>query len=561
MSEFTLPDLSLAEASPGVHSASWGLTGLLYSGASALRMDLASSLIQKGDFGKPIYSRLELVIKLHDNLLADLAAGRSRYTVRARIHSLKRFYAWSDAQQINLTVENVQKQFHVWTEHLKYESKVRKTISSYSIYILASRVAVSIQNALELDSRLLYKSGIKKNRKRKLSTRSEKQNLIETFEMGAFLVDIANSLDRKNINERLPVTIDLRDGRKLVEWCGKRQTGKIKASSEPKRIAQREKALTDTSWAARYPLLNLRMVAELLIFIAQTGMNLAQAYKVKTGKFSYKSDRSGYSVRRIFKDRAKSSVEFHIYSEYRTHFEAYLDWRKYFFGDDPNGLLFPIASPRSRAGAPLFKEIRNRCAKLGIRFIAARELRNTRANWLLRRSKDTSITAEMNQHTESTLLREYIRPNHQIAIVEISRFIHEIDPALAPPGPGGCVNPSPMAREQPSANAPTPDCSNPAGCLFCVHQRDIKSLDHIWSLTTYRHLKTLEIASYKLEAIDSHPASATITEITRRLEYFKAIEDSSSSWIEEAELRILEGDYHPNWEFFVKLMEIRNVHA
>jgi hypothetical protein len=299
------------------------------------------------------------------------------------------------------------------------------------------------------------------------------------------------------------------------------------------------------------------MEAELLIFIAQTGMNLAQAYKIKIGKFSYQSDTSGYQVRRVFKQRRQGEVEFHIYSEYRTYFENYLEWRNELFGDDPEGRLFPIASPKERPeDSPTdFSAIRKRCKRAGIKFVGASELRKSRTNWLLRRSKSESLTAEMGQHTESTLLQNYARPNHQVAITEISRFLATIDPALAPPGPGACVRAQPLNIPEPDHTAPTPDCINPAGCLFCEHQRDIESLDHFWSLATYRHCKTVELSKYRSTVDLANPTKLVIENITQRFNQFREGSAQAKIWLEEAQLRVDEGEYHPQWDIFIQLMD------
>ncbi|MBA6100319.1 MULTISPECIES: hypothetical protein [Pseudomonas] len=553
MNSRATPDLALPGVSKGPYASSWGLNCLLYKGASATRINKVPSLIASGTFGEHDSARISLAARFHDKLSGDLAGGQSPYTTRGRITHLRLFYAWGDENHLSFTLDNVLVHFRAWCDHLINQARVSTSRNSTTNSSIASNVAVCIQSALDLNYRLLNKSGLKKKRSAKVTTKSEKQNLAETFEFGSFLVDITNSLDLQRVLGRLPITVELRDGRQFIGWYGRHPD--VPHSTAPSRIARREAALTDTSWKTRFPIYNLRMCAELMIFIAQTGMNLEQAYKLKTGKFSYKSEGSGYIVKRVFKGRSKGTVEFHIYSEYRTHFERYIAWRNRLFDNDPYEMLFPIRSPMWNGGPPAFRQLRNRCNDLGIRFVPPRELRNTRANWLLRRSKDPSLTAEMNQHTEATLLQDYIRPNHQIAAVEISQFIHSIDPALTPPGPGGCVSAVPAARQGLPSEAPHPDCSNPAGCLFCIHQRDVRSLDHLWSLATYRYLKSLEIASHKVETDNKSPPEAVISEISMRLNKYKETDEELASWLHEVELRISEEDYHPQWDGFIQLME------
>jgi hypothetical protein len=119
----------------------------------------------------------------------------------------------------------------------------------------------------------------------------------------------------------------------------------------------------------RHPLFNLRIEAELLIFIAQTGMNLAQANQLTVGKFTYQSYEEGYKVRRIYKNRRQGEVEFTVYSEYRIHFETYLKWRSAILEGLDDERLFPLTTPgRRRApdASPHFASIRKRCQLAGV---------------------------------------------------------------------------------------------------------------------------------------------------------------------------------------------------
>lgn len=541
MNDQTLPNLTL-NGLPFVSWSTCSLFGLLFLGASNCQINLLDSKLKAGIYGKARPIRIPLVEKFHDAFAFDIASGVSWLTIKKRLSTIRRFYAWADRQNIDLTIENVQEQFHYWTDTLRHEDRTNKQRSERWTYKLACLLARIIQSALDLETGLLYKAKIKRSRRRKVTTKSEKQNLSDAFKMGELLTNITMALNIEAVKDNLPITIPITNGNDLKEWCG--TMGKQRSS--------------EFSWNRRHSILNLRIEAELLTFIAQTGMNLAQAYKLKVGKFTYKSDSGGYSVRRIYKDRAKGEVEFHIYSEYRTHFENYLRWRLHFYGNDQEELLFPVRCPRYGAAkeAPTFTRIRKRCNLLGIRFVGARELRSTRANWLLRRSQDSTITAEMNQHTEATLLRDYVRPNHQIAIIEVSRFMHEIDPILTPPGPGACIKNEPTPTISMDQHAPKPDCSSPAGCLFCVNQRDLKSFDHIWSLISYRHLKSLELITYKVPNNEYNPAAAVIEEITRRCNTYKSTDQQIDVWIQEATARIEEEEYHPLWDIFIQLIGI-----
>jgi len=304
--------------------------------------------------------------------------------------------------------------------------------------------------------------------------------------------------------------------------------------------------------------MNLRIEAEMLIFIAQTQMNVSQVISLPNGRFSYQSFSSGYHVEGIYKERREGEVEFDIYSEYRPHFEKYLEWRNELYSTD--GLLFPLASHFGRAptNSPNFSAVRKTLKKLEIRYITPQHLRLSKINWLLRKTRDPSITAEMGQHEEAMLLRVYDQPNHQAALAEITRYHQQTDPAFAPPGPGVCIQANPIATKGIPKEAPVPDCANPSGCLFCQHQRDIAEFDHVWSLISYRYLKSLELASQPPNEITrhKHPAHLTIEAVSAKIEAFM-LAPEFEPWVQESSLRIEEGKYHPKWDGFIRLMELR----
>ncbi|MDF5922749.1 hypothetical protein P4161_00020 [Pseudomonas aeruginosa] len=152
----------------------------------------------------------------------------------------------------------------------------------------------------------------------------------------------------------------------------------------------------------------------------------------------------------------------------------------------------------------------------------------------------------MAQHTVETLIRVYADPHPQIAMVEITRFHQQTDPSLSPPAPGRCVSATPEPVGEIPLNAPRPDCINAAGCLFCTQHRDIESEDHVWSLSSLRHLKSLELARYRppssgKQPIPKHPALLVIDRLTAKLRFFEESSEVRRHWVEEARARISEG--------------------
>lgn len=521
----------------------------------------------------PIAQRLPLVERLHEYFSDHLAGGGSPRTVKTDLGMIRAFFAWCDSTDFPITVETAEKAYIAYTEHLQHLVRTVKRIEAGAAYGYASSVAHVLDCALGRKSGLLFLSRITKShpQKRALATEADKKRLQDIFSLGHALLDIVDTLTVEAIRGPLPLTIHLRSGQTFDKWCGLIPSEKVRSlnaegtspSQRRRSIEERAAYEKDLSNRKRYPLINLRVEAEMMIFIAQSGMNLAQAATIRKGNFRYQSYTDGYRVYRVFKGRRQGEVEFEIYKEYKPVFERYLTWRDVIFEDETDSPLFPVMSAPGRSRSPLaqiqFAAVKARAKKVGIPFFGSRTLRKTRVNWLLRHTKDPEITAEMAQHSQKTLIGIYGQPHHQVAAIEISRFLIHTEKALAAPGPGACVDGAPVPLRDLPPGAPLPDCISPAGCLFCGHQRDIDSADHVWSLATYRHYKSLELAGYRIpvQGITTHPALAAIERVTAKLTQFKTICPEKNSWVVESLARVDEGDYHPKWDAFIQLLEHR----
>lgn len=569
MSDLHIPDLNFPVSDLGKPWTPCNIRALLYRGGAATDVRQVTQLILENAFGPFIGERLPLITRLHAILAGALVAGISPYTVRSKFASIRIFYSWMDKAGRSPTVSSAEADFLDWTDYLLHQHRVGELKLPY-IYNCACAAASVLDEALDLKIGMLRKTRIPLPKKQKvLSAKEDKQNLTEIFTFGHALLDISDQLTVEKIQGKLPAPIHFRTGQVVELWSGLIPADRLKTltNTTQNSWSKKQTLKTRTAWEAdtsrrtRFPLINLRIEAEMLIFIAQTGMNLAQAYKLKMGRFSYQSHTDGYQVRRVYKKRRQGEVEFYIYSEYRLIFERYLSWHRAIFQDDENGFLFPLSPPQGRPldVAPNFQAIRQLCtAKLNILYFGPRMLRKIRVNWLIRRSLDPALTAEMSQHTEETLLQQYNQPHHQVAIIEISRFHTLNDPTFAPPGPGCCVEATPTVMPNIPDDVPRPDCVSPAGCLFCSHQRDIDSAEHIWSLTSYRYYKSLELAMYRqpIKATSvRHPAATVIDRITEKLKFFKESSRARALWVAEATARIEEGHFHPKWEGFIKIIE------
>lgn len=556
----------------GKNSVEYDLEYFIYPGAASYPRSELQNQITNGGVGDPEIHRTAFVKKLHDDLAASLIAGGSQAWVINIFCCFRSFVQWIDATGLSFNESEVKNSFIKWADYLAMRTRL-KQIKSRTGYHLAQTVASVLDRVLNVASGTflrLTSITFEQSGKKSLGTQADKEVLTSTFAFGHMLLDFTDQLTKEAIFGSLPVTVRFRTGDIMYSW-GHHWRSQYQRAGEPKIDLENtlpKGALSKTKQASasanktlsvRSPFINLRIEAEMLIFIGQTGMNLAQVRTLKTGNFTYQSHLDGYLIRRIYKDRKHGEVEFEIFSAYRSHFERYLAWLREVLNKTDDMLLFPFI-PQKGSGVDIhrgFHSIERKCEGLGISFVCPRQLRKTRLNWLLRTSQDPRMTAEMGQHSQQTLLRTYAEPHHQVAIVEISRFFAAGESGQMSAGPGGCAGLGPVAVKDAPAQASIPDCISPSGCLFCTQQRDIDSFDHVWSLCTYRHLKSLEFARYPAAFEDQLlPSEAAIQKIGEKLKAFEKSSAARAVWVEESLLRVAEGDFHPRWDGWIAIAEL-----
>lgn len=569
--DVNIPDLTFPMVKFGKSATPWDLRPLLYKGGAKALVNKTASLIDAGALGPLIVERIDLVQKIHEEIKASIVGGGSWNTAKVQIVHLRNFFGIADSSGLPMNLETVASAYVHWIDYLLNRVCVVKDISEEYIYKLGLTVGSILDKALERTSPILLTTRLinPPKRKRVRGVEADKQRLDETFAFGYALLDIADALHLEALWGPLPLRIRLRSGKEWEEWSRQMPPEKLRCSN-PKNASQRYHAKktkrarlkweSDRTLRTRYPLANLRMEAELLIFIGQTGMNLSQAHKLKATQYSYKSTINGYEVR-AYKNRRSGEVLFEIFSEYKEVFERYLAWRKAVFPNDHDGLLFPLVrvGGRHEDSNPRFQRMHIICEKLGVSFITPRRLRNTRVNWLLRRSRDPDLTAEMSQHHKQTLLQIYEEPSMQSAMTEIMRFWQTTLPGMDCPAPGVCDGvPVPIVGIP--AEAPKPDCIRPAGCLWCDHHRDIDNEGYVWSMASMRHLQTIALRGFRppQEGETNEPSrhvELTIERLAVKLRWFKESNDLRRSWVSEAFARIDEANYHPHWHYLIVSLE------
>ena len=548
----------------GPQEEPWNLSVLLnYDADAADNVQSAPLAAAHG----AILERLPLIVRLHDEMISDLAAGGSRATARNRFRQLKNFFAWARTVDQPLRIDTAEHAVVSWSEYLLIRAR-NDEIKETSAHSSVTVVSTLLDRILGRNYPLIKHTRLKKIDAggRFHKSAGDKLRMSETMAFGSAVVELCSRLDTVTIRSPLPVKVVVKN-HELEFWAGlqkpnSRKRTSIKRAHEA-RISQEKRlaASTNISIEARAAMLNIRIEAELLIFIAQTGMNLEQAFRLELEDFRYKSHLDGYQVK-AYKARRAGEVLFEIFSEYRIHFERYLHWRSEWFRESKNNLVFPfVMEGGNPQNAPQFRRLRKVCELIGVSFISPRSLRKVRINWLLREMSDPSLVASIAQHDIRTLMRVYAEPNPQLAIAEITKFHQKTELVFVPPAAGACVSATPSAELQAPTGAASPDCVNPAGCLFCANHRDLDSGDYVWSLASYRHLKSLELASYRRPDVESaqsqiHPAELVIDRITEKLRSFELSSDARRGWVQEALLRVDEGDYHALWDGFINISEV-----
>lgn len=558
----TFPEIPLGE-----RETPRDLKQLLYKGGAGLRVDKVERAIQQGLLGDVLDERVELVYLVHEFINGKLTGGGSGVTALNQISDITDLFDWAERNNCSLTYDGIQGTYLSWAEHFVHRSKVIKDLSERTAYTYANRVGQILDGVLGRQKPILHLTRLTRPKVRKppQGVMAEKQLLQETFAFGRLLQDICDGLPLSVVWGPRNVQIPLQGEGVLVPHTGSQPKPDTKRSANDLRSLEKRKLAYENDHSlehrARKTVVNMRILAELLMFIGQTGINLAPAFPLKLRHFSYSSDIDGYKVRE-YKHRRGGEVLFEIYSEYRSHFERYLEWRRTLFPESKE--LFPVIREGAHEiRAPRFGLIIDACKQAGVTWTPPSALRGTRVNWLLRRSNDPDLTAEVAQHHKQTLLQVYEVPSLHRTISEVTRFWQRNDPALAnadrslAAAPGQCDGKPVMSPAKPAA-APTPDCTRPSGCLWCEHHRDIDSLDYVWSLACFRHLKILEMSRSCFRSSSntpSHPAEYAINKLSEKLSWFRSSNSNRHNWVEEALARVEEGDYHPNWTYLIQAIE------
>lgn len=534
------------------------LRGLLYVHGYTCRNSKVHEELESGRFGSMRCARLQLVSAIHSYVCNKLDEGYSELTMKANIGILKVFYKYHDEKGIDLTFNNVAKQYAEWTKN-EVRRIETKQISGDTAYSTTSKLGGLLSGALEIPTGILKNAVDYRYKKKGVHGAGvDKTNPNESFIFGAALLDVISSLSFEACCGPLPLNISFADG-KSIELGAVEPITKKSTDARPNNHTGRDRKAKQNRMSGdittRSSFFNLRIHAEFNFFIAQTGMNVSTAYALPMADFRYATLDDSYEVY-AYKNRRAGNVEFKIYKAYRPYFDRYLEFiRKAFPAGVKN--LFPFVNRNHKEGKKKIytqERIIKFFKAVGKKTYPLSQLRGARINWLLRTTDDQSLIANDAQHSVQTMHRIYTKPNFHIASREFGQFFRqskiERDAVLV----GGCetVTPIKVANMQ---VGPEPDCINPAGCAFCEHYRGKISFDYIWTIKTYLKLKTYELARMPIgQNINDSPQQALIDQLMGIIDIFSQQGPECRQWSAEADMRMAEGDYHPAFSALMEIM-------
>ncbi|WP_462160855.1 hypothetical protein [Pseudoalteromonas maricaloris] len=534
--------------------------------------------IDAEEMGPPKLERLELILAIKEFLETKLESGGSISTIEGYLATLQLFFDFFNNKE-GVTLKNLEVSYLEYCEGLFIRSnQANSTLKKSSAYGYAAKLSAIFGEILEIPvsielinrTRLPYVHTANKA----VSRKADKQNLEDTTQMGCFLVDSVSGITIKKIYGELPFKIPIRNNanqtnevtlslnsfrsKKINLLTVSRESLTSRERDAVKKIMEPRLEVDSIEGTKRHYFVSLRIQAEFLIFIAQTGMNVSQARALKRINFKYKPLGENWEIK-TFKHRRAGEVSFKIYKSYKPFIEEHLKFIDYFFPE--SDLLFPwhnTGGQLSKGRAFSYLSLRKLLKEYSIPWISPQCLRKTRVNWCLRRSSgDAELTSEMHQHFMETLRGNYERPSQQRSMIELTKFWDKNDPIQKGEIKASLItsqcNGIPIATHDKPPSVIAPNCVNQSGCLWCQNLRDIDSFDYIWSLFSFRYLKTIEAAGVNTK--ETVPSDLVLARLTEKIIWFRDSSNKRTQWVEEAEMRMAEGDYHPHWCALIEFLE------
>lgn len=542
-----LPDLTVRHRRIDTpKSPNWNLTPLIYEGGTNISRRRASYLEEVARLplkSKPFICIIEQC-KSHAEGLMD--TGSSLVTVEKQLRHIKQFIDYVDTKQKQLdTVDSIGNALYTYSEHL-FTRIALKEIGSTPAYCYVADLALFLNGIFENLQFSMDQTRLKPRKKspRALSRSAEKVKFSDAAKLANFCFEISQNFKPSTLTSGLlPITVSV-------------DSKQVNLTQIIKNSATVDKDFTQT-WATRA--FNARVAAEVMIFLAMTIQNQAPTYRLKRAKFDYKHLGEKYEVRE-YKARRGGDVLFKIPKPYKPYFERYLVFVNEYAPDSQ--WLFPFLEKcegfRRRTDDDTNAQLRPLCLRHHVPWTCARDFRSIGENLLMRMASDEKTAADYANHAISTFRQAYEFPSLQRAMIQIGRFWDKSDP-LTHGTPtvslfNSPCNGKPIPVKDATNKLPQPDCINPTGCIGCVHFRDDDSFDYVWNLHSFKYLEIIASSSHRTK--ETKASNIGIDWANLKINWFKTSKNvERSKWVDEAQMRIEEGDYHPNWSRKIQKFE------
>lgn len=548
----------------GSHQIPWDLSVYLYEGASLESRRTVAKSIQENKYGELCQHRVEFVSNLFEYFEYKIQSGSSRSTIITHLERLTIFIKWCDKNQRRLSISSFSKDFIDWVNAEKIRAN-KEGLDKFSARkccgIVANILAKSqaIENFPDGESLLL-----RTQFNFQTSPVSDDDTLYaesEIKEFGGLIKAIIEQLTIEAIRGELPLSLKLPNDRQITlknHFKGSILSIDDMSANYKQRYLEARRSLDSSEKVLdsfrRLNLVNIRIEAELYLFISQSNMNLSQALSLKQTEFRMMKQDDEYEVFTVYKNRRQGTATFRCYKDYRTIFLKYLQWLKD-IGFTSEDSLFPFVATQSIVKADAnkqhLKRLKRLCTQASIPYISTKKLRTFKSNWLFKNSNDKSVVVELMSHDKKTFDKYYRKQNKSESIKELGKYnSQDLTALVIGLCTSNCQHPEKYKNIQTTI---LPDCVNPEGCLFCTNHKDIRNYDYCFKLLSHRHLKQLELTLNP--NLGSHPAKDIITRIEQKIEKLRELGDSEKKWVRKAEGLIMSGEYHPDWSDTILLLE------
>lgn len=544
----------------GSHETKWDLSILIYRNASLENRRTVLNSINNKVYGEIEQGRVEVVDKIYEYIQFRIEKGSSNRTIKSELEKLFLFVKWCDAHNKLFHKDTFVYDFIEWV-NFEIKNARDKNFDEYVTYKKSCVVARILSLSQQLEGykdpkSLLMRTNLKE------SYRPVKKDLVENekvFNFGKLLKTIVNSLTINIVRGELPIVIKFSEDRQIIlkgniknldlDFNLAKSMRDRNNAIESRRALRDDESLLDKN--KRSNIINLRIDAELLLFISQSNMNLAQALKLKLGEFRWMKVDDDYEVFTVYKNRRQGEATFRCYKKYREFFLRYIQWLRD-VGFEDESYLFPFVQRgilQSREAKADRVRVKKVCEELNIQYITPSQLRKFKSNWLFENGMDIVDIKKTMSHQEKTFQKNYQEINKNKAMKQLSNFntdkVKSIEIGL-------CSANGSKPYNDYSDSSLEIDCVNPESCLFCVYHKDILSYEYCFKLISHLHLKKLELSISPLDK-NKHIESI-INRIEEKIEKISLVGNNEKKWIEKAQVFVRSGEYHADWSDMINLL-------